>query len=95
MLSTAVTMFGDLAMLAQSNNNAGAAVGAGFAGLFMCVFALIGLLIFAIWLWMLIDCCTRDFEGNEKIVWILVIVFTGIIGALVYMFVGKSRGTKS
>jgi len=37
---------------------------------------------------MLVDGATRKFkEDSEKIVWIIVIVFTGIIGALVYYFV--------
>ena len=39
-----------------------------------------------LWIWMLIDCATNEpSEGNEKIVWILVIVFTHALGALIYL----------
>jgi hypothetical protein len=51
-------------------------------------FFLIGALFFAFWIIILIDAATRKFkEDSEKIVWIIIIVFTGIIGALIYYFV--------
>jgi hypothetical protein len=43
-----------------------------------------------LWLWMIIDCATNEpAEGNEKIVWILVIVFTHFLGALIYLLVRR------
>ncbi len=47
------------------------------------------------WLWMLIDCLKRPddmfkFGGNNaKLIWVLVIIFTGLIGALIYYFLIK------
>ena len=39
---------------------------------------------------MLIDCIKRGFKKeNDKVVWILVIIFLHIIGAIVYYFVVK------
>ena len=39
---------------------------------------------------MLVDVAKRKFkEENEKIVWILVIALTGIIGAAIYYFIIK------
>ena len=82
-----------LAQMESTGGGGGAAAAVG--GGLMCVFALIGIALFAFWLWMLIDAIQRDFgEGSMKIVWILVIVFTGAIGAAVYFFVGRSMGTK-
>ncbi len=56
---------------------------------------LIGLLLTIFWLWMLIDAITNTaIQGTEKIVWVLVIIFTHILGALIYYFVargGRSR----
>lgn len=52
----------------------------------------IGLAIwaFVFWILMIVDCAKRDFKkDNDKIVWVLVIIFTGIIGALIYYFVVK------
>jgi len=44
----------------------------------------IGLLIF--WIWTLVDCATNEpAEGNDKLVWLLVIILLGWIGALVYL----------
>jgi ABC-type enterochelin transport system permease subunit len=52
--------------------------------LFAAVIALAGL---AFWIWMLVDCATKETaQGNNKLVWILVIVLTGVIGALIYFF---------
>ncbi|MEQ8763473.1 MAG: PLD nuclease N-terminal domain-containing protein [Planctomycetota bacterium] len=51
---------------------------------------LIGILGTFFWVWMLVDCATREpAEGNDKIVWILVIVFTHLLGALIYFFVRR------
>ena len=63
----------------------------GWAGAAVALFMLvIGALILAslvIWIWMLVDCIRRDF--NEKALWLLIILLTGIIGAIVYYFVVK------
>ncbi len=41
---------------------------------------------------MLIDVITRaPSENNTKLIWILVVVFTGVIGALIYMFVQRPK----
>ena len=56
---------------------------------------MIGMTIFAItvmvfWIWMLVDCLTNEpSEGNDKIVWVLVIVFTNWIGAFLYLFIRR------
>lgn len=48
---------------------------------------LIGVLVFAFWVWMIVDAVKRKFrKENEKIVWVLIIVFGSWIGALVYYF---------
>jgi hypothetical protein len=58
----------------------------GFVGLF----ALLALGFFGLWLWALIDCATKEpAEGNDKVVWILVIVLASWIGALVYLLVRR------
>lgn len=68
-----------------------------FAGLgvFAC-FGVASLLFFVFWLWMLIDCLTRQFhEPNDKLVWVLVIIFLPLLGALLYFFIGRPRGTRA
>ena len=51
-----------------------------------------GILFLVFWVWMIVDCVKRKFKSdNEKIVWILIILFAKIIGALIYFFVVKNR----
>ncbi len=55
----------------------------------LCVIFAIGLVIaaFAFWIWMLIDCLTNEpSEGNDKIIWTVVMVFLHFLGALLYFF---------
>ncbi|TRZ43201.1 PLDc N-terminal domain-containing protein [Robertkochia solimangrovi] len=41
----------------------------------------------------LIDILKSEFPGNNKTVWILVVVFFGIFGAILYFGVGTSQKT--
>jgi hypothetical protein len=44
------------------------------------------------WIMMLIDAIKHKYkDSNDKVVWVLVIIFTGIIGALIYYFVVKHK----
>ena len=82
----------DLLTLAQ--RGAGGGIALGF-GVFGCVMALIWLALVVFWIWMIVDAATRTFPGeNEKIIWILVVVLLGPLGAAIYFFVGRPKGTK-
>ncbi len=62
-----------------------------FAFAFGGTMLIVGLIALAFWIWMLVDCARRKFKNNvEKVVWILVLVFGGLIGALVYLIVIRS-----
>lgn len=44
------------------------------------------------WVWMLIDCATKeDNQGNTKIVWIMIILLTHWLGALLYLLVRRPQ----
>ncbi len=52
----------------------------------------IGLLGTIFWIRMLIDCATREPDiGNTKIVWILIVVFTHFLGALLYLLIRRPQ----
>lgn len=78
-----------------------AAVGA--MSVFMLLFILFWLVIIAgiifsmiLWIWMLVDAVKRNFPSeNDKVIWIIVIVLAGIIGAIIYYFVVKRKGSTS
>lgn len=39
----------------------------------------------------LIDILKNQFNGNDKIVWILVVLFTGLLGAICYFSIGRKQ----
>ena len=46
---------------------------------------LLALCGFLFWLWMLIDCATNESnQGNDRLVWVVIIIFTNIAGAFIY-----------
>ncbi|ADI73288.1 hypothetical protein Metev_0364 [Methanohalobium evestigatum Z-7303] len=54
--------------------------------------AIIFALLFAFWLWVLVDCATREpSQDNDKLVWVIIIVFTHFIGALLYYFIRRPK----
>ena len=63
-----------------------------FAGIFILFFLVACIGGFILWIWMLIDCATKEpSEGNDKLVWILIIALTGLIGALLYLIVRRPQ----
>jgi len=64
----------------------------GLGGIFVLFFFVLGILGTILWIWMIIDCATKEpSEGNDKIVWLLIIIFTGWIGALIYFLVRRPK----
>jgi hypothetical protein len=56
------------------------------------IFLGIGALGTIFWIWMLVDCATKELdEGNNKIAWIIVIIFTHLLGALIYFIVRRPQ----
>lgn len=59
----------------------------------LCVFGLFGLAATAFWIWALIDAIQNPrLDSNERLIWILVIILTQFIGALIYVIVGRKKG---
>ncbi|MFA7654289.1 MAG: PLDc N-terminal domain-containing protein [Candidatus Magasanikbacteria bacterium] len=73
---------------------AGGVVGWGIGMILLIglIFFGLGIFCFVFWLLMLIHAASKPI--NDKVVWVLVIVFTGIIGALIYYFVVKKEFDK-
>jgi hypothetical protein len=58
---------------------------------FLMLFQL-GLLSMLFWSWMLADCAVNEpREGNHKIVWVVVILFTHVFGAGLYLLVRRPQ----
>ena len=72
-------------------------IGAFIGGIIFLILLAIALAIFLFifWIRMIIDCAKRDFrKDNEKVVWILIIVLLGFLGAAIYYFAVKINDKK-
>jgi len=77
----------------------GNSVGAARVVLELIIMALWVLLVFVVgiggtifWILMMVDCANRKFrKADEKIMWLIVIIASYLIGALIYYFVIKKK----
>jgi len=55
-----------------------------------CGCALAGIATSIFWIWALVDCAMKEpGDSNDKVIWILVIVFTHFLGALLYVLIRR------
>lgn len=67
----------------------------GFGVFVLAILALV-IFIIAFWIRMIIDCAGREFKNpNDKIVWILIIIFLQFLGAVIYWAVIKKSDLAS
>ncbi len=72
----------------------------GVSEIFLILSVSVFVFLMVLWFWMLIDCLKRpDVKfsiggNNAKVIWILVIIFTGLIGALIYYFLIKRTDSR-
>ena len=55
---------------------------------------LVVLFIFLIPLLALISALMNDFPGNEKIIWVLLIIFLPFLGSVLYFLIGRGQRTR-
>ena len=68
-------------------------IGLGILEFFLVLFlAPLALLAFAFWIGMLVHATTNNgLTDIEKLIWVIVILFTHFIGAIIYFFVGRPK----
>jgi phospholipase D-like protein len=59
--------------------------------MFFGISALLFVLGTIFWIWMLIVAATRERSTGDKILWVIIIIFTHVIGAAIYYFVRYKR----
>jgi len=65
-------------------------------GIFILSIIALAICAFIFWVVMIIDCAGREFKNpNDKIVWILILVFLHVLGALIYWVVVKKSSSSS
>ena len=56
------------------------------------VFGIIFIAFLAFWIWMLVDAIKNPrLSDNERLIWIIVILLTSWLGALIYLIVGRKK----
>lgn len=68
-------------------------------GWFLLMILILGIPAVAVWIWALVDAIRVPddsmYRAGNKLVWVLVIVFTQLLGAIVYLVVGRpARGSR-
>ena len=61
----------------------------GFNGMFLFILFVIAafFFVFIFWIWTMIDVIKREFDNsNERIIWLLLIIFIGLIPSILYYF---------
>jgi uncharacterized membrane protein len=48
----------------------------------------VGLFAIAFWIWMIVECARHE-TGSELVLWLLLILFVGIVGAPLYFFLRR------
>ena len=63
---------------------------------FIGPFAILLIILFALALPViaLIDILRSDFKGNDKIIWVLLVVFMNLLGTLLYFIIGAKQKIK-
>ena len=82
--------------------DAPAEVESGFAALIAAEIAIygtvavVGLMGFGIWLYALVDLAGGTFDdSNQKLVWVLIVVLCGTVGAIIYLIMGDEQTRSS
>lgn len=66
-----------------------------FPFFFILIFLFIIAMI-AFWIYMLVDAIKREYkQPNDKLLWVLIVLLAGFLGAIIYYFVVKREGKKS
>jgi len=58
-------------------------------GLFLTLFVILFVILLP--LMALISVLTNEFQGNDKIMWVLIIIFLPFLGSVLYFLIGRDR----
>jgi uncharacterized membrane-anchored protein len=44
-----------------------------------------------LWIVALVDCLKSEFKGNDKVIWVIVILFFPVVGPILYFIIGRGQ----
>lgn len=47
------------------------------------------------WFICLVDILKNNFEKNDKLIWVLVVIFIPVLGSILYLSIGKNKKIKN
>jgi len=62
-----------------------------FTGLGLITSVFIALSVCFLWIIALVDILRSNFQGNDKVVWVIVVIFFPLLGSILYFIIGRSR----
>ena len=78
----------------MTNPNATAGAAGALLGLVLILFIVVLVLgSMIVWIWSLVDLLRAPTSSDTKLLWLLVIVFLGIVGSLLYIFIQRPKNT--
>ena len=67
----------------------------GFVGPQEIIILLIGLSLLVLPVIALVDIIRNEFTGNNKLIWVLIVIFFNILGSILYFIMGKNQKIKN
>ncbi len=67
----------------------------GFVGPQEIIILLLGLFLFLLPVIALVDIIRNEFTGNNKLIWVLIVIFFNILGSILYFIMGKNQKIKN
>lgn len=62
----------------------------------LLIWQLSGLVLLGFWIYALFDCLKKDFRvPNQKLIWVILIVFVPVIGTFLYLSMSRSAVRKN
>ncbi len=67
----------------------------GFVGPQEIIILLLGLFLFVLPVIALVDIIRNEFTGNNKLIWVLIVIFFNILRSILYFIMGKIKKLKT
>jgi len=55
---------------------------------------LVGLCLFLLPLFAIVDIVRSKFEGNMQLIWVIIVVFFNVLGTILYFIIGRNQKIK-